>query len=81
MLPNAAPTLFSFAGVLFSWVLLNEAGLAFLGFTGDPSTPDWGVMLAAARITLLTAPWQAVAPGMLIVLTVLATNQLASSFT
>ena len=80
ILPNAVPTLISFGGVLFSWALLNESALAFLGFTGDPATPDWGVMLAAGRITLLTAPIQAIAAGAMIMFTVLAVNQLAASF-
>ena len=51
----------------------------FLGYGGDLSAPDWGVMLADGRQAFRTAPWVAIAPGVALSLTVLAINTLADS--
>ena len=77
ILPNTRGVLMAFLGVTFSWALLNGAALTFLGFIGDPNTPDWGVMLAAGRQTFAVAPYEAMTAGVLLALTVGAVNQLA----
>lgn len=77
ILPTIAPTLLAFAGVTLSWAILNSAALVFLGFGGDISAPDWGVMLADGRQAFRTAPWVALAPGIALSVTVLAINWLA----
>jgi ABC-type dipeptide/oligopeptide/nickel transport system permease subunit len=79
LLPNIMPTIAAYIAVTFSWALLNGAALAFLGFTADPSTPDWGVMLAAGRQVLPVAPLAAFAPGLALTLTVWVVNRLAES--
>jgi len=79
ILPTIAPTLLAFAGVTLSWAILNSAALIFLGFGGDISAPDWGVMLADGRQAFRTAPWVALAPGIALSATVLAINWLADS--
>ena len=63
LLPNSRQTLFSYAGVMFAYSLLNGAGLSFLGLGDDPSLPEWGVMLAEGRFAFRQAPWVALAPG------------------
>ena len=63
-LPNIYPTLLTYAGVTFSYCLLNSAALSFLGLGGQPGIPDWGVMLAEGRMTFRDAPWTALAPGL-----------------
>ncbi|MBN1964475.1 MAG: ABC transporter permease, partial [Anaerolineae bacterium] len=63
IVPSIAPPLLAFAGVSLSWALLNGAALTFLGYGGDVSAPDWGVMLADGRQAFRTAPWIAIAPG------------------
>jgi len=75
--PTIAPPLLAFAGVTLSWAILNSAALIFLGFGGDISSPDWGVMLADGRQAFRTAPWVALAPGIALSATVLAINWLA----
>jgi peptide/nickel transport system permease protein len=80
ILPSIAPTLFAFAGVALSWAILNGAALMFLGYGGDISAPDWGIMLADGRNAFRTAPWIAFAPGVALSLTVFAINLLASGF-
>lgn len=76
LLRNALPHLLAFTAITFSWSLLNSAGLTFLGFGGDPSAPDWGVMLAAGRQTFAVAPWEALSAGVMLSLLVAAVNRL-----
>ncbi len=49
-----------------------EAGLSFLGLGVQPPAPSWGGMIASGRDTLVNAPWVALAPGVALVLTVVA---------
>jgi peptide/nickel transport system permease protein len=79
VIPTIAPPLLAFAGVTLSWAILNCAALMFLGYGGDISAPDWGVMLAAGRETFRDAPWAALAPGAALSLTIFAINLLAGS--
>jgi ABC-type dipeptide/oligopeptide/nickel transport system permease subunit len=77
ILPNVQGTVLAFAGVVFSYCLLNSAGLSFLGLGGEPGIPDWGVMLAESRMAFRVAPWVSIAPGLAITVTVMAVNRLA----
>lgn len=79
VVPTVRPAVVAFAGVTFSWALLNGAALVFLGYGGDVGAPDWGVMLAEGRQSFRTAPWVAAAPGALLSLTVWAVNRLATA--
>lgn len=79
ILPNMLGTLLAFATVTLSWAILNAATLNFLGFGGDPAAPEWGTMLAEGRQAFRIAPWAVIAPGVAIMLTVLATNLVADS--
>lgn len=79
ILPVILPTLVSFAGVMFSWALLNGAALTFLGYGGEVAAPDWGVMLADGRAAFRSAPWVGAAPGVALTVTVFAVNLLAGS--
>jgi peptide/nickel transport system permease protein len=75
ILPNIAPTVLAYAGVVFSYSLLNSAALSFLGLGGEPGVPDWGVMLAEGRQAFRTAPWIALASGAAITLSVMIVNR------
>lgn len=48
--------------------------LSFLGLGAEPPQPEWGKMLADARIYLMNAPWTMIFPGLAIMLTVLGFN-------
>ncbi len=50
--------------------ILLEGGLSFLGLGVQPPSPSWGNMIAGGRDLILVAPWVAIAPGLLLVLTV-----------
>ena len=54
--------------------ILLESGLSFLGLGIQPPAPSWGNMIAGGRDLLVTAPWVALAPGIALVATVLATS-------
>ncbi len=74
LLPNSAPTLIAYTGVVFSYALLNGAALAFLGLGGDPAVPDWGAMLYEGRTAFRSAPWVALYPGLAITGVILLTG-------
>lgn len=80
VVPNILETLLSFAGISLSWAILNTAALAFLGFGGDPATPDWGVMLNEGRAAFRVAPWIAIPPGMAITIAIYSINRLVDSW-
>ena len=76
ILRNIAGPLVTYTTIHLAWAILNTAALSFLGFTGSPAAPDWGLMLNDGRAYLITAPWMSAAPGATITLTVLAVNVL-----
>lgn len=77
VLLNIRPALYSYAGVVFAYSILNSAALSFLGLGGDPGVPDWGTILADGRLAFQIAPWVAIAPGVMIMITVMSVNSLA----
>ena len=54
--------------------ILLESGLSFLGLGIQPPDASWGNMIAAGREWLLVAPWIALAPGLLLIVTVVAST-------
>ena len=81
MLRHILPNIMNTAMVLFSLTvgvaIILEASLSFLGVGVPPPTPTWGNMLADARPTLISERWTlTVAPGVCIMLLVLAANLL-----
>jgi peptide/nickel transport system permease protein len=56
-----------------------EAGLSYLGLGVQPPSPSWGGMIASGRDTLVNAPWVALAPGIALVLTVVACTLLGDA--
>ena len=60
--------------------ILLESGLAFLGLGVQPPQPSWGNMIAGGRDLIVTAPWVAIAPGVALILTVLACTLLGDSW-
>ncbi len=79
ILPNSRPNLVSYATVIFAYCIINSAALSLLGLGGDPSIPDWGIMLATGRDAFRYAPWVAIAPAVAITITIILTNQLADT--
>ena len=62
ILPNVRDVLLVESAMRWSWMLLAFSALSFLGFGVTPPTPDWGLMIANARIYMPLAPWPVLAP-------------------
>jgi peptide/nickel transport system permease protein len=74
MIPNAmAPVLVS-ATIGIATAILTEAGLSFLGFGVPPPHATWGNILSDGKDYIFDAPWLTFAPGLAILIVVLAFN-------
>lgn len=75
---EALPNLFSIvavqASVTFSFAMLMEAGLSFLGLGVQPPVSSWGQMVGTLKNYIFINPWAAVFPGLALFLVVLAVN-------
>jgi peptide/nickel transport system permease protein len=76
VLPNIIGPAAVLATANFGAVILNLAGLSFLGLGMQPPTPEWGEMINEAARYFEEYPWQMIAPGLCIAATVLAINLL-----
>ena len=74
IMPNAvAPVLVS-ATLGIASAMLTEAGLSFLGFGVPPPHATWGNILSDGKAFIFDAPWLTFAPGVVILIVVLAFN-------
>jgi len=74
ILPNLMSTIVVYLTMRIGTAILIAASLSFLGLGVSPSTPEWGAMLNSAQDYVTTAPWTILAPGLAILITVLAFN-------
>jgi ABC-type dipeptide/oligopeptide/nickel transport system permease subunit len=74
ILPNVLPATVVLASLSISGAMLTGAALSYLGLGARPPTPEWGAMLADGRPYLRDAWWVALFPGLILTLTVLASN-------
>ncbi|MDR2096228.1 MAG: ABC transporter permease [Treponema sp.] len=72
ILPNLAPSLLSATVIGLSNAILAEAAMSYLGLGIPPPIPSWGRMLSESQNFLFAAPWCAVAPGVMIMVTVIS---------
>jgi peptide/nickel transport system permease protein len=79
ILPNALTSVIVAAALGVGNAILLEAGLSYLGLGVQPPTPSWGNMIASGRDTLVNAPWVAMAPGVTLVLVVVACTMLGDA--
>lgn len=79
MLPNVLPTLVITAATDIGSLMLELAGLSFLGFGAVSPTPEWGLMLSEGRAYMQSAPWLMIFPGLAIFITVVVFNMLGDS--
>jgi peptide/nickel transport system permease protein len=61
--------------------ILLESGLSFLGLGIQLPAPSWGNMIAGGRDWLLVAPWIALAPGLVLIITVVACTLIGDALT
>ena len=74
ILPNCIPTILVQVTLDIGNAILDLAAMSFLGLGVQPPISDWGSMLEDGRVYLLTQPMQALAPGFMIVIAVVAIN-------
>ena len=74
LLPNVWSPIIVQASFIFSFAVLGEAALSFLGVGVPADVPSWGNILTDARSYLESAWWMSLFPGLTIVLTVLTLN-------
>lgn len=76
VLPNIAGPVLVTAALDIGTIIMELAGLSFLGLGAMPPTAEWGAMMNNGRSMLQTAPWVILSPGFAIFLTVAAFNLL-----
>ncbi len=72
--PNVTTPIIILASSRFGNAILVEATLSFLNLGIPAPTPSWGNMIADGRSYLATCPWLVLAPGIALMITVLAFN-------
>ena len=70
IIPNIMPLVVTTGALDIGAIMIEVAGLSFLGFGAQPPTPEWGLMLNEGRQYLQTSPWLMVFPGMSILIVV-----------
>jgi peptide/nickel transport system permease protein len=76
ILPNVIPSLLCASVIGLSNAILAESAMSYLGLGIQPPNPSWGRMLHESQAWFFNAPWCAVAPGIFIMLTVIAFHML-----
>ena len=71
ILPNVWPVFWASVTIGFNNAILAESGMSYLGIGVQPPDASLGQMLSDAQGYLMNAPWCAIAPGIMIVLTAL----------
>jgi peptide/nickel transport system permease protein len=74
ILPNVMTTVIVFIPIMIALAMLTEAALSFLSIGVQPPDASWGTIINDGQGLLYTRPVVALAPGIAIVLTVLALN-------
>jgi peptide/nickel transport system permease protein len=79
ILPNVLGPVIVIAAANFASAIIIEAGLSFLGVGIQPPTPSWGLMIKENYNFIITHnPALALAPGVAIMILVLAFNLLGN---
>ncbi|MFC9557196.1 ABC transporter permease [Rhodococcus sp. NPDC056960] len=77
ILPAVAPTIGAQATITMGTALVELAAISFIGLGAQPPSSEWGLMVAEGSTALLSGyPYQTIAGGILIVLTVVSVNVL-----
>ena len=76
ILPNVLPVIVVAMSTTVGWMILETAGLSFLGLGSQPPDPDLGSMLGQAKASLITDPHVSYPPGIMIFLIVMSINLL-----
>ena len=79
IIPNIADMIIVTAVLDIGNMMMEIAGLSFLGLGAEPPLAEWGLMVCQGRSFMQTAPWVVIAPGLAIFITVLVFNMLGDT--
>jgi peptide/nickel transport system permease protein len=74
LFPNVLPTIVITVSTTVGWMILETAGLSFLGLGAQPPQADLGGMLGDGRNLIQVAPHVATIPGLVILLLAIGIN-------
>lgn len=72
--PSVLPALTVEAALRFSYAIFLVASLGFLGVGVQPPSPNWGLMVKEARVTVNQLPWAIYFPAAAISIVVIGVN-------
>ncbi len=76
ILPNVVSTVIVLLPLMIATTILTESALSFLGIGVQPPSVSWGTIIQDGTDLVYTRPWVTIAPGLMILLTVLSLNVL-----
>lgn len=79
ILPNIAGPILVTAMLDIGTMMMELAGLSFLGLGAQPPTAEWGSMMSGGRSMLQTFPWVVLSPGVAIFISVVVFNLLGDT--
>ena len=79
ILPNIIGSVLITAVLDIGTMIMELAGLSFLGLGATPPVAEWGSMMNNGRSMIQTAPWVILAPGAAIFITVVLFNLLGDT--
>ena len=79
ILPNITGSILVTAVLDIGTMMMELAGLSFLGLGVKPPMAEWGSMISDGRSMLQIAPWMSLAPGVAIFITVMIFNLLGDT--
>lgn len=79
VLPNIAGQILVTAVLDIGTMMMELAGLSFLGLGVQPPAAEWGSMINDGRSMLQISPWMVLAPGVAIFITVMIFNLLGDT--
>lgn len=74
ILPNCISSLIVLFTLNIPGSILSESSLSFLGIGAQPPSSSWGLMVVRGKKYLFSQPWLSIAPGVAILIIVLAFN-------
>ena len=79
LLPNIIGPVLVTSMLDIGTMMMELAGLSFLGLGAKPPIPEWGSMMSDGRSLLTTVPWLTFAPGLAIFVSVMVFNLLGDT--
>ena len=79
VLPNIAGPILVTAMLDIGTMMMEIAGLSFLGLGAQPPVAEWGSMMSSGRSMLQTYPWIVLSPGIAIFVSVVIFNLLGDT--